>query len=114
MSYMKALTAAGAEVVRYRYFGDYQGTILAEVVYAGKNGYVEIFYGSCALCDSYASFVEKFDWDHEPTEAELAEFGKSYLDGIQSREEALKRYAEAAEWDTDAEDMIEWIRGEAA
>ena len=110
MSYMKALTAAGAEVVRYAYFGDYQGTILAEVNYQGKNGYVTVFYGSCALCDPYESFVEGFDWDHELTEAELAEFGKSYLDVMRSEEETLRRHEKDAEWDTDAEDMVRWIQ----
>lgn len=45
MSYMGALEAAGAKIIRHKYFGDYQGTILAEVEYEGQRGYISIAYG---------------------------------------------------------------------
>lgn len=111
MSYMGALEAAGAKVIRYEYFGDYQGTILAEVEYDGRRGYVEISYGSCSYCDSYQAFEEDFDWDIGPDQEALAEFGRRYLDEIQTREDLLKKNTERAEWDTDAEDAIKWLKG---
>jgi len=97
-------------VLRYQYFGDYQGTILAEVEYAGKNGYVEIGYGSCSVCDSYQAFEEEFDWDIGPDQRALASFGENYLDEIQTLEDLIESYTERAEWDTDAEDVIRWLK----
>lgn len=112
MSYKEALEAAGASVHRYQYFGDYQGTILVELSYEGLHGYVAIAYGSCAVCDPWEAFLDRFDdnWDYEPTQEQLAEFGRRYLDEIENREEIVRRYKEQADWDTDAEDVLKWLK----
>lgn len=107
---MSALEAAGAKIIRYEYFGDYQGTILVEVEYQNKHGWVSIAYGSCTVCDSYQAFTVNLDWDYEPTEEQLAEFGRDYLDYIQTEESLLESLREQAEWDSEAERMINFIK----
>lgn len=52
MDYDYTLEKAGAEVLAYESFGDYQGTWLAFVNYNGQKGIVEGSYGSCSVCDS--------------------------------------------------------------
>ena len=108
MSYMTALEKAGATVIRTQYFGDYQGTILAEVEYEGKTGYIEINYGSCSHCDSFQAFEDEFDWDIGPTDDDLAEFGRRYLD-ILTKESLIEKYTKQAKWDIDAEDALRWL-----
>lgn len=110
MSYMDALEAAGAKVIRYEYFGDYQGTILAEVEYDGRRGYVDISYGSCSGCDSYQAFEDDFDWDIGPDEEALAEFGRRYLEDIESADKLIEQFAKRLDWDYEAEDAIKWLR----
>lgn len=111
MSYMGALEAAGAKIIRYEYFGDYQGTILAEVEYDGRRGYVEISYGSCSVCDAYQAFTDDLYRDHFMTEQELADFGRNYLDEIESAEKLIEQYTKQADWDLEAEDMVKWLKG---
>lgn len=113
MGYLTALEKAGAKVIRYKYFGDYQGTILAEVEYKDKGGYIIINYGSCSLCDSYQAFEEDFGWDQPVTDDELAEFGSRYLDRFGTKEQLIEGYTEQAEWDIDAEDVLKWLRDES-
>ena len=110
MSYMGALEAAGAKVIRYEYFGAYQGTILAEVEYEGKHGYVEISYGTCDHCDAYQAFTTDLGWDHELTEQDLSNFGRNYLEDIFSLEDVYKNFEVQAVWDTDAEDVLKWLK----
>ena len=110
MSYMDALEAAGAKVVRYEYFGDYQGTILVEVEYEDLRGYVEISYGSCSHCDAYEAFTSDLNWDHEPTQQELSNFGRNYLEDIESAEKLIEQFTKRIEWDYEAEDMIKWLK----
>lgn len=110
MSYMTALEAAGATVIRHQYFGDYSGNIIAEISYQGETGFVVINYGSCSYCDSYQAFEEDFGWDQPVTKEELAEFGSRYLD-IRTKQSLIDEFAEQAEWDIDAEDVIKWLKG---
>jgi len=110
MSYMTALEAAGAKVLRYQYFGDYQGTILAEVEYEGKNGWVTIYYGSCSHCDAYEAFEEDFDWDIGPTDENLAEFGKRYLIDLRTTAQLIEQYTLDADWDWDAGEVLTWLK----
>ena len=113
MSYMGALEAAGAKVIRYEYFGDYQGTILAEVEYEGRRGYVEISYGSCDHCDAYQAFSSDLGWDHELTQQDLSNFGRNYLEDIESAEKLIEKFTEQLEWDWEAEDMVKWLKEKA-
>ena len=110
MSYMTAIEKAGATVIRTQYFGDYQGVIIAEVEYQGNNGYIIINYGSCSVCDSFQAFEDEFDWDIGPTDDDLAEFGRRYLEGLGTKEELIEEYTEKAEWDMDAEDALRWLK----
>jgi len=109
MSYIGAVEAAGANVIRYQYFGAYQGTILAQVEYDGNNGYIEISYGTCSYCDPYQAFEEDLGWDHTPTTEELSNFGRNYLEDLSTRDEILEKYTAMAKWDIDAEDVIKWL-----
>lgn len=113
MSYMGALEAAGAKIIRHKYFGDYQGTILAEVEYEGQRGYISIAYGSCDHCDAYQAFSEDLGFDHVMTEEDLANFGRNYLDDIGTHGAYLKEYTLQADWDTDAGDVVKWLNGAA-
>lgn len=113
MSYMGALEAAGAKIIRYEYFGDYQGTILAEVEYEDRRGYVEISYGSCSHCDAYQAFSSDLGWDHELTEQELANFGRNYLEDIESSDKLIEKFTKQLDWDWQAEDVIKWLKEKA-
>lgn len=94
MGYKAALLAAGAEVIVFNSFGDYQGTWLAKVVYNGETGWVEGGYGSCSYCDSFQGEFDYCYEEHEGYEERLKQFGLSYLDSLipqEQQEETLKR-----------------------
>lgn len=59
MGYSLALESAGAKVLDYEQFGDYQGSWIAKVSYKGAVGYIRGFYGSCSGCDA---FEAEFDF----------------------------------------------------
>ena len=99
MNYTGALEAAGAKVIRYEYFSSYQGTILAKVEYEGKHGYVEIINVDLDHCDTY-------------TEQDLSNFGRNYLEEIESAEKLIKQFTAQLEWDIDAENAIKWLLDE--
>jgi hypothetical protein len=110
MSYQSALIAAGATVIAFERFGDWQGSWVALVEYRGERGWVQGSFGSCDHCDS---FQAEFGWDAEEEEdyqVRLASFGESYLGGLQTTEQVLARYQQESEWDTEAEDVIFWVR----
>jgi hypothetical protein len=63
MGYKETMQAAGAKVIAYKTFGDYQGTWLAKVEWNGQIGWVEGFYGSCSGCDA---FEAEFGYESRP------------------------------------------------
>ena len=110
MSYQSALTAAGATVISFESFGSWQGEWVALVEYRGERGWVQGSFGSCDYCDA---FEAEFGWDAEEEDnyqERLASFGESYLGGLQTTQQVLSQFEEVAEWDSDAEDAILWIR----
>jgi hypothetical protein len=110
MSYQSALTAAGANVIAFQEFGDWQGSWVALVEYKGERGWVQGSFGSCSHCDS---FEAEFGWDAEEEddyEQRLASFGESYMGGLQTTQQVLSQFERSSEWDLDAEDAIFWIR----
>jgi hypothetical protein len=110
MSYQDALTAAGATVISFESFGSWQGEWVALVEYRGERGWVQGSFGSCDHCDA---FEAEFGWDADEKDnyqARLASFGESYLGGLQTTQQVLSQFEEVAEWDSDAEDAILWIR----
>lgn len=104
MGYQFALEKAGAQVLDYRQFGDWQGEWAAIVRWNDKLGVVTGAYGSCSYCDSYqgqfddwgtyeteetcyvdfneVSF-EEYQKEMEEKSKRLAEFGRSYLVVVQ-------------------------------
>ncbi|UWJ04756.1 hypothetical protein CUB19_gp38c [Stenotrophomonas phage CUB19] len=130
MGYEQALEAAGAKVIAFEEFGSYQGDWYALVGYNGEIGWVNGSYGSCSACDAFEgefgfrgySGGDGF-WDYEtdqyraPTDAEraayqtkLADFGKTYLDGMMTQEQAEQAVSQYTEWDSEATAMLSFIR----
>jgi len=111
MSYRDSLIAAGARVIAYEHFGDWQGSWIALVEYQGQQGWVQGAFGSCDYCDAFQS---QFDWDTdfacEDVKDRLAQFGRSYLDDLQTTEQILRKYNEDSSWDSESEDAAFWIR----
>jgi hypothetical protein len=126
MGYIDALVEAGAVVHEFKEFGSYQGDWVALVTVKGETGWVEGSYGSCSGCDSFES---EFGWSDRDCnqhsyrhndaclgcqaaaktyDARLADFGKTYLDCIQSTEQFVKTHT-TRDWGDD-EEMVTWVR----
>ena len=113
MGYIEALRAAGAEVICYQHFGDYQGSIWTKIRYQGEVGWVRIHYGSCSYCDNWQRFAcEDYHFDDIPEE-KVAEFGRSYLDHIMPQEEAETAASENLDWDLEAGEVLDFIKDNA-
>lgn len=111
--YEEALVAAGAKVLEFAEFGDYQGSWIAYVEYEGGRGFVRGSYGSCDHCDAFQGefgWVDEDEEDSEEYRARLADFGRGYLEGqLWTAVELREHYAEDAEWDSDAEEIVGWL-----
>ena len=109
--YQKALEAAGAYVLVFESFGDWQGSWVALVIYEGKRGWVQGAFGSCSYCDAFQS---EFGWDSdfvcEGMEDRLAQFGRTYLNDIQTTKQVLQHYDPHADWDDESASAAEWVR----
>ena len=113
MSYQQSLEAAGARVIAFESFGDWQGSWIALVEYQGERGWVQGSFGSCDHCDAFQSefgFDYLEDWQCEDMQTRLANFGRTYLEGMQTMEQVLRRYYADSEWDSDAANVVFWIR----
>jgi hypothetical protein len=109
-------------------FGSYQGDWFAFVEYQGKRGWVQGSYGSCSGCDAFQS---EFDYgsngcrehwyktEDDCNDCKLAladydkrltEFGASYLDYIQSQDEAEANAAKNIDWDIDAAEELAFVK----
>lgn len=131
--YQEALQAAGAEVLAFQEFGSYQGDWIAKVTYGGQTGYVTGSYGSCSGCDA---FQGEFDFsrnreceDHRymskcdacevcdaasaDYDRRLREFGEGYLGDVLTQEQAEAFASRNWDWDTDAQEMVEWVKAQA-
>ncbi len=110
MGYSSALIAAGAEVLDFGTFGDYQGTWIAEVNYNGQHGFVVGAYGSCYFCDAFES---EFDFAYEDADHQdrLKKFGESYLNHILTLDDLKRDHAkyEVEDWDWEGKAIVEWI-----
>lgn len=110
MSYKNALTAAGAEVLNFEYFGDYSGQWFAKVRYNGETGWIQDWYGSCTHCDA---FEAEFGNDYEEGadyEKRLANFGKPYLNTILPAQHYLPELDAESDWDSNSAHAAAWIR----
>lgn len=119
MSYDSALEAAGAKILAYGSFGSYQGEWYAKVEYNGEVGWVEGSYGSCSGCDAFDAEFGYYWYDEDGSGEEkadyqlrLADFGKSYLDGLYSQEQQenkLEREIEDCSWG-DYEEVLAFVK----
>jgi hypothetical protein len=112
MSYRDALKAAGANVLAFESFGDWQGSWVALVEYRGERGWVQGSFGSCDHCDA---FQAEFGWDWIDEERDdylqrLASFGESYLGGLQTTEQVIAEHEAHTRWDDEADQIIFWVR----
>jgi len=111
MSYQDSLVAAGARVLAFEHFGDWQGSWVALVEYQGQRGWVQGFFGSCDYCDA---FQAEFDWDSdfacEDVQNRLAQFGRGYLDDLQTTAQVLRQYYADSDWDSDSASAAAWVR----
>ena len=113
-NYVKALEAAGAEVLAYEEFGSYQGTWFAKVKYNDVVGWVTDHFGSCSGCDHFYDQVGYEPWDEADSPAyqeKVKTFGREYLDQILTTEKALEKASEHIEWDLEAQQMVDFIKG---
>lgn len=130
-SYSGALEDAGAQVLAFEQFGDYQGSWFAKVSYDGSEFWVVGGYGSCSGCDALeAEFgygnaercgEHKYSYGEVPgcaacaKQQEIAatawiDFGKSYLTDRRSASELIEEYEKNKDWDSDANSIIEFIK----
>ena len=111
MSYQESLEAAGARVLDFAHFGDWQGSWMALVEYQGQRGWVRGAFGSCDYCDA---FQAEFDWDSdfacEDVQQRLAQFGRTYLDDLQTTEQVLRQYDSDSDWDSESANAAAWVR----
>lgn len=111
MSYQDSLIAAGARVIAFQEFGDWQGSWVALVEYQGQRAWVQGSYGSCDHCDAFQS---EFSWDSDfacqDVQEQLAQFGRGYLDDMLTTEQVLRQYDADANWDSDSEAAAFWVR----
>lgn len=121
MGYRQAMETAGAEVLAYETFGDYQGTWIAKVRYNGIEGWVSGSYGSCSGCDAYEADIGSsyhkcgdITWhspeydgynpgcpDCDERKEKVRAFGAHYLEDILSQEEIEAKFSPDIEDETD-------------
>jgi hypothetical protein len=106
MGYREALEAAGAKVLDYKAFGDYQGTWIAIT----DKGVIVGSYGSCSGCDAFeAEFGYSYEEGSPTHQQRLAKFGQSYLDTPVDLDKMLADAQANVEWDDNAA-LIHWIK----
>lgn len=105
--YVRALEAAGAEILAFEEFGSDQGDWWAKVVYRGQTGWINGSYGSCSGCDAFQS---EFGWNADQSPQRLAAFGERYLDEILTQEAAEAQAAKNITWDLDAPAMLAFVQ----
>lgn len=109
MGYQTALEAAGAKVLEFKYFNDYQQTWYALVEYDDKIGFVSGYCGSCSSCDA---FEAEFGYSYNDVEdkQKLILFGKHYLNDIMTSYEVIKRHERDISWDKQSGNIIVWVK----
>jgi hypothetical protein len=135
MGYDLALKQAGAKVLGFEKFGDWQGTWAAVVKYNDKFGVVTGSFGSCSYCDAFQSEFDdmgtfatadgEFYVDFEKVSEEaynlkmadhderLANFGLSYLTVVQdlSDIENQLKHVNADDWFGDERlQLLTWCK----
>jgi hypothetical protein len=104
MGYRLALEAAGAKVLGYGEFGDWQGSWLAKVEYKNETGWIEGSFGSCSYCDAFEGEFGYYHEEESDYQERLKRFGEGYLGVItpQAQQEAYyERALDGEPWDFD-------------
>jgi hypothetical protein len=129
VSYRDALEKAGATVLAFDEFGDYQGTWLAKVTVGEEIRLITGSYGSCSGCDSFQAEFDfrghdclgrEYEYPSDEAAAkgceeclkyqrEVADFGRRYLDDPVDPAVVRKRFEEDRSWDSDAEPVLKWL-----
>jgi hypothetical protein len=102
--YRAALEAAGAKVLAFEEFGDYQGTWIAITdrgVFSGS-------YGSCSGCDAFEAEFG-YEGNSEEYHRKLAAFGQSYLDDPVDIDKLLADAMIANSWDDNLR-LVLWLK----
>jgi len=112
MSYIKALTAVGVEIYKYKFFGDYSGTAIALGTYNNKRKIFKFPFGSCTGCDEYLDWESNLtseDGWRDVTQEELERFGKDFLEETVSYSGCYNKATEDSKWDIDSENIIKFL-----
>lgn len=107
MSYKEALEAAGAEILAFKYFGDYQGAWYGKVKFNNHIGWITDYFGSCDVCDAFQS---DFGDKEQTSQENLAIFGLEYLDNILSQDEIEKYAKKNICWDSAVIDIFKFLK----
>lgn len=105
MTYKSCLEAAGARVIDFAKFGDYQGSWYALVVWRGKTFWVHDYYGSCSGCDPlYATLT------YNATQEQMADFGRQYLEDPRDYDQLLRDVLDDNSYDPSADEVVNFLR----
>jgi hypothetical protein len=130
MGYKECLELAGATVIDHKEFGSYQGDWIAYVEYKGERGFIKDYYGSCSQCDAYEAefgFISHFHIDDkyyyphsdgyknncklcQKEKLKAIKFGEEYLKDILDYSDILKEISKNLQWDTSANEMLDFIK----
>lgn len=109
--YEAALWSTGVKVLGWKSFGSYQGDWLAHVEFPnGERYFIKDYYGSCSGCDAFESDMGYADEEAPDYLHRLKDFGRRYLNDCMTKEQAEKAVSENIEWDSEAPEMLEWVR----
>ena len=134
--YKLAMETAGAVVHEFATFGSYQGDWWALVTFEGSRGWVNGGYGSCSGCDAWEAEIDvshytgpgKYEGTYhsgydgpvegcsrcEDGKVQVSAFGRGYLSGMMSQEEAVAQASRNLEWDSDAVRMVDFVSSNKA
>lgn len=110
MGYQEALEHAGAEVLEFAEFGDYQGTWYAVVNNKGSIYLISGSYGSCSGCDSFQAEMGYHDDESPKYKKKLAEFGEAYLDDQHDIDKEIEQQEERKSWDMGSESTVDFLK----
>lgn len=138
MSYARAMEVAGAEILAFRQFGDYQGTWWAKVRYKGEVGWATGYYGSCSGCDAFEGefgwsgghdhpnneYVSMYSWPGNAGDTltpescdvckdlieRLADFGKRYVEDTLLTQAEAEADATKKDWDSEVWNILAFLQ----
>lgn len=111
MSYQETLEAAGATILEYEEFGDYQGTWYAVVNHDGDIYLTSGSYGSCSGCDALQGDIGyDLDSDSDEYKERMKLFGEGYLGDPHDIDKEIADSEETSKWDLDSIKVVEFLK----